>query len=77
MKISDFPAIQPGGYLVKLPFFVMAARDAHIVFSPTENPSWTRDNVYEICMCTNNTLRTLHTTIFNIIILKLSNISYF
>lgn len=26
----------------------MASRDAHIVFSPTESPNWTRDNVYEI-----------------------------
>lgn len=51
MKISDFPSITPDGYLVKLPFFVIAARDAHIVFSPTERPNWTRDNVYEICRC--------------------------
>lgn len=49
MKISDFPGIQPKGYLVRLPFYVLAPRDAHIVFSATESPNWTRDNVYEIC----------------------------
>lgn len=48
MKISDYPGIQPKGFLVRLPFYVLAARDAHIVFSPTEQPNWTRDNVYEI-----------------------------
>lgn len=32
-----------------MPFYVLAARDAHIVFSPVETPNWTRDNVYEIC----------------------------
>ncbi|XP_031619784.1 uncharacterized protein LOC116338571 [Contarinia nasturtii] len=48
MKISDIPGIQPSGYLVRLPFYVLAPRDAHIVFSPTEFPNWTRDNVYEI-----------------------------
>lgn len=26
----------------------MAQRDAHIVFSPIENPNWQRDYVYEI-----------------------------
>lgn len=48
MKISDIPGIQPSGYLVRMPFYVLAPRDAHIVFSPTESPNWTRDNVYEI-----------------------------
>lgn len=50
MKISDFPGIQPKGFLVRLPFYVLAPRDAHIVFSKTEEPNWTRDYVYEICM---------------------------
>lgn len=49
LKISDFPEMQPEGYIVKFPFYVLAARDAHIVFSPIERPNWTRDNVYEIC----------------------------
>lgn len=49
MKISDFPGIQPKGFLVRLPFYALAARDAHIVFSPIEEPNWTRDYVYEIC----------------------------
>lgn len=44
-----FFVLQPSGYLVRLPFYVLAPRDAHIVFSPTESPNWTRDNVYEIC----------------------------
>lgn len=50
MKISDFPGIQPKGFLVRLPFYVLAPRDAHIVFAKTEAPNWTRDFVYEICM---------------------------
>lgn len=33
---------------MRLQFYVMASRDAHIVFSATESPNWTRDNVYEI-----------------------------
>lgn len=41
--------LQPSGYLVRFPFYVLAPRDAHIVFSPVESPNWTRDNVYEIC----------------------------
>lgn len=49
MKISDYVGLEPEGYLVKLPFYVLAARDAHIVFSPKERPNWTRDSVYEIC----------------------------
>lgn len=48
MKISDFPGMQPIGYLVRLPLYVLAPRDAHIVFSPMEKPVWTRDSVYEI-----------------------------
>lgn len=48
MKISDFAGIKPAGYLVRLPFYVLAPRDAHIVFASTESPNWTRDNVYEI-----------------------------
>lgn len=48
MKISDFPGMQPIGYLVRLQMYVLAPRDAHIVFSPIEKPAWTRDSVYEI-----------------------------
>lgn len=48
VKISDVPGIQPAGYLVRIPFYVLAPRDAHIVFSPTESPNWTSENVYEV-----------------------------
>lgn len=48
MKINDFPGIKPAGYKVRLPFYVLAPRDAHIIFAETESPNWTRDNVYEI-----------------------------
>lgn len=47
MKINDFPGSQPAGYKVRLPFYVLAPRDAHIIFAETESPNWTRDNVYE------------------------------
>lgn len=47
MKLSDVPGAQPDGYLVRFPFYVLAERDANIVFSETENPDWFVDNVYE------------------------------
>lgn len=50
-KIDDVPGIKPNGYLVKLPVYILSARDAHIVFAATESPNWTRDYVYEICRC--------------------------
>lgn len=39
---------QPPGYLVRLPFYALAARDAHIAFSASESPNWSQDYVYEI-----------------------------
>lgn len=47
MKLSDLPGSQPEGYLVRFPFYALAERDAHIVFSETENPDWIADDVYE------------------------------
>lgn len=47
MKLSDIPGTQPDGYLVRFPFYVVAERDAHIVFAQTENPDWFVDDVYE------------------------------
>lgn len=64
MKLSDVPSSQPEGYLVRFPFYALAERDAHIVFSETENPDWFADDVYEfgkskeivfffVCCCKN------------------------
>lgn len=47
MKLSDVPGSQPDGYLVRFPFYVLAERDAHIVFTESENPDWFVDEVYE------------------------------
>lgn len=47
MKLSDVPGSQPEGYLVRFPFYALAERDVHIVFSETENPDWFVDEVYE------------------------------
>lgn len=49
MRLSDFPKMQPTGYLVRSSFYVFAHRDAHVVFSPNRSPD-KRDNVYEIRM---------------------------
>lgn len=47
MKLSDVAGSQPDGFLVRFPFYVIAERDAHIVFSASENPDWFVDDVYE------------------------------
>lgn len=41
------PQIQPEGYLIRLPFYVVGRKDAHILLSPVEHPE-TRADVYEI-----------------------------
>lgn len=48
MNISDVAGIQPDNYLVRFPFYILAERDAQIVFTETDNPDWFADNVYEI-----------------------------
>lgn len=55
MALSDIPGSQPDGFLVRFPFYVIAERDAHIVFSVSQNPDWFVDDVYEF----GNFLRTL------------------
>lgn len=47
MKLSDVPGTQPEGFLVRFPFYALAERDAHILFSQTPNPDWFVDDVYE------------------------------
>lgn len=47
MALSDIPGSQPDGFLVRFPFYVIAERDAHIVFSVSQNPDWFVDDVYE------------------------------
>lgn len=47
-NISDIPGIQPEGYLVRFPFYILADRDAHIIFTETDDPDWQADYAYEI-----------------------------
>lgn len=47
MKLSDVTGVQPEGFLLRFPFYVIAERDAHIVFSESQNPDWFVDDVYE------------------------------
>lgn len=42
------PQIQPEGYLLRLPFYVMGKNNAHIMLSPVERPDQANDDVYEI-----------------------------
>lgn len=48
IPLSDIPNVQPEGYLVRMPFYILAERDAKIAFSETENPDWLIDGVYEV-----------------------------
>lgn len=47
--LTDVPGAQPENYLVRFPFYILAERDANIVFSEKQNPDWLVDDVYEIC----------------------------
>lgn len=49
IPLADVPGVQPENYLVRFPFYILAERDANIVFSETQDPDWLVDNVYEIC----------------------------
>lgn len=42
------PKIQPEGYLVRLPFYIVGRRNAHILLSPDEHPNERKTDVYEI-----------------------------
>lgn len=46
--LADVPGLQPESYLVRFPFYILAERDATIVFSETASPDWLVDNAYEI-----------------------------
>lgn len=46
--ISEIEGIRPDGYIIKLPVFIQAERDAHILLSP-QNRDDRSDDVYEIC----------------------------
>lgn len=47
IKISDIPGIQPIGYVVRIPIYVLASRNAHIRFSEDYIVYLNRDDVYE------------------------------
>lgn len=48
IPLANVTGVQPENYLVRFPFYILAERDANIVFSETQNPDWLVDNVYEI-----------------------------
>lgn len=47
-KISNIPNSQQEGYLVRFSFYVMGERDAYIIFTTSDKPSWNTDSAYEI-----------------------------
>lgn len=47
MELKEVPGSQPDGFLVRFPFYALAERDAHIVFTTSNNPDWIGDEVYE------------------------------
>ena len=47
-NISEIPFARQEGYLVRFPFYVLAGRDAHIVFTTKPMPDWANDAAYEI-----------------------------
>lgn len=48
-RLSEMnPQIQPEGYLIRLPFYVMGKNNAHILLSPVERPDEASAEVYEI-----------------------------
>lgn len=47
-EFKSIEGLQPNGFLVRFPFYVLAGRDAQIVFAEAENPDFFTDNVYEI-----------------------------
>lgn len=49
-NLSQIPDIQPDGYLVRFPFYILAERDAHIIFTENDDPDWQADYAYEISM---------------------------
>lgn len=45
--MADLPEVFPKDYVLRFPFFIQGASNAHIVFSPKENPGL-EDNAYEL-----------------------------
>lgn len=48
-SINNIDNGQPDGYLVRLAFYVLAQRDAHVIFTTSDHPDYRTDNVYEFC----------------------------
>lgn len=49
VKLSEFPASKPPGFLLRLPLFIQGDGNAHILVSPTMNPT-IMDDTYEIIL---------------------------
>lgn len=47
MKLEDVELARPEGYLLRFPLFIQGTSNAHVLFSPNENPLPT-DNIYEL-----------------------------
>lgn len=49
LKLSDIENVKPSGFVVQFSFFAQGSANAHIIFSPVENPSLL-DDVYEVVL---------------------------
>lgn len=46
-KLAELPNVRPDGYIVRMPFYVQGPENAHILFTPKENPG-DMDMAYEL-----------------------------
>lgn len=53
-ELSTLPNVQPTDYLVRIPVYILGARDGNIILSATNTPNRTTDLVYEIGKCRRN-----------------------
>lgn len=51
LPINSITYGQQEGYMVRLSFYVIADRDAHIIFTTSDQPNYATDSAYEICKC--------------------------
>lgn len=49
MKLEDIEDSRPSGYVVRMPFYALATRNAHIIFTQTSNVTadFSKEKVYE------------------------------
>lgn len=47
-NLSAIAGPAPEGYLVRFPFYILADRDANVIFTETDDPDWQADYAYEV-----------------------------